>query len=124
MPSRPDPDIRERERAELESKHVVTRCAFCKWSFRGLFKDGRAAHAAHRERKHPEIQPPLRRKNRNLRSNRQAALPTWEREAIETERRKRARLSSSRRPALQKSAPSSPPSLTPCCAWAIRFHIC
>ena len=92
MPSRPDPDIRERERAELESKPVLTRCAFCRWSFRGLLKDGRAAHAAHRERKHPEIGEPRRRASRNLRSNRQLLLADWERNEIETERRKRARL--------------------------------
>jgi hypothetical protein len=45
---------RERELALefADRQRVVTRCADCRWSYRGLLRDGKRAFRAHREMKH------------------------------------------------------------------------
>jgi hypothetical protein len=48
--------VRQRLRLELleyvGSQPAVTRCADCRWSYRGLIRDGKKAFRAHREMKH------------------------------------------------------------------------
>lgn len=53
-----NPLIRDRVRARwqdiVDAQHVVTRCADCRWYYRGLMRDARAAFRSHRELKHNE----------------------------------------------------------------------
>jgi hypothetical protein len=48
--------VRQRLRLELldyvGQQRAVTRCADCRWSYRGLIRDGKKAFRAHREMQH------------------------------------------------------------------------
>lgn len=52
---------------ERDATQVTVRCAHCAWSTEGNLGESRAAHQAHRAKKHPEIQPKPRRTQHRVR---------------------------------------------------------
>lgn len=77
---------------QMDALHVIQRCLFCTWTSSGTALEGRTEAIAHRLKAHPEIKPARRGPTRNLRSFRQPALKSEDREEIFVERDKRARL--------------------------------
>jgi hypothetical protein len=58
---------RRREQAEADARPMLTRCAFCEWTFSGTVGEGREEAAAHRLRSmgwgaHPKTPTKTRRK--------------------------------------------------------------
>lgn len=62
-------EIEAEHRAWADSQPVVSRCSAdgCAWTYDGTAADGRAAHAEHRARAHPELaRKPRRRRERTF----------------------------------------------------------
>jgi hypothetical protein len=87
--------ISEWRKAELEralTQPVLSRCAFCEWTWEGPLSVGREKAVQHRLKAHPEVKPKRRRPMRNPRSYIQPELKREDVEEINAERRKRAYL--------------------------------
>jgi hypothetical protein len=48
------PGAADRSRERFSHEAGVTACAFCDWTFKGSFDEGRRRAEAHRKREHPQ----------------------------------------------------------------------
>lgn len=46
--------LRAREQANTDQQHVITRCAFCNWTYEGTAYEGRELARGHRRVHHPD----------------------------------------------------------------------
>lgn len=82
----------EEEIRRMDALPIKQACVFCTWTWTGSALEGRTEAIEHRLAAHPEIKPARRGPSRNLRSFRQPALKSEDREEIFVERDKRAKL--------------------------------
>jgi hypothetical protein len=57
--------MRAVEEAHRDASLIVTRCAFCPWTYEGTALEGRELAKGHRRVNHPELKP-VRRKRQSL----------------------------------------------------------
>jgi hypothetical protein len=85
--------FRERELIAVETQPLRASCCFCKWTFEGTTAEAREAARKHRLKKHPEKNVHRSKRGvKSLSSFRYIQMDEKDKEEIEQERRKRAKL--------------------------------
>jgi hypothetical protein len=55
-------EMRAEHQAHIDASPIITRCAFCKWTYQGTALEGRELAKGHRRVAHPEVKPARRRR--------------------------------------------------------------
>lgn len=88
---KPVAELRAEEDAVFDSQPVTVRCLFCDWTWAGTALEGRTIAQTHRSEAHPEVRPKRHRWNR-AGFNQSWTMHEEDREAMQAERHRRARL--------------------------------
>jgi hypothetical protein len=60
-------EMRAVEDAHRDASHIVTRCAFCHWTYEGTALEGRELAKGHRRVHHPDVKQTRRRRGSLIR---------------------------------------------------------
>jgi hypothetical protein len=55
-------EMRAEHQAHIDASPIITRCAFCKWTYQGTALEGRELAKGHRRVHHPDAQQTRRRR--------------------------------------------------------------